>query len=171
MASLQSRLFLCLVTRQQQFCCIFAATKDKFDYFSKKLVHSSTLHTWHQNSSWFLSRHKNIYECLLFIPDYRVPTCITLYVIEMDEQKLSQLNFTRLTLASFELEVIEEWIDPFDSTTLRLLTVIVYFIEVLASIPMIYFVAYETGGSAGHFRTVINQLLSFLYGAVRMILL
>ena len=40
-------------------------------------------------------------------------------VIEMDEQKLSQLNFTRLTLASFELEVIEEWIDPFDSTTLR----------------------------------------------------
>ena len=89
----------------------------------------------------------------------------------MDEQKLSQLNFTRLTLASFELEVIEEWIDPFDSTTLRLLTVIVYFIEVLASIPMLYFVAYETGGSAGHFRTVINQLLSFLYGAVRMIVL
>ena len=36
---------------------------------------------------------------------------------------------------------------------------------------MLYFVAYETGGSAGHFRTVINQLLSFLYGAVRMFLL
>ena len=89
----------------------------------------------------------------------------------MDEQKLSQLNLTSLTLASFEPEVIEEWIDPFDSTTLRLLTVIVYIIEVLASIPMLYFVVYETGGSAGHFRTVINQLLSYLYGAVRMILL
>ena len=89
----------------------------------------------------------------------------------MDEQNLSQLNLTRITLAFFELEVIEEWIDPFDSTTLRLLTVIVYIIEVLASIPMLYFVAYEIGGSAGHFRTVINQLLSFLYGAVRMILL
>ena len=89
----------------------------------------------------------------------------------MDEQKLSQLNLTRITLAFFELEVIEEWIDPFDSTTLRLLTVIVYIIDILASIPLLYFVAYETGGSAGHFRTVINQLLSFLYGAVGMILL
>ena len=89
----------------------------------------------------------------------------------MDEQKLSQLNLTRITLAFFELEVIEEWIDPFDSTTLRLLTVIVYIIDVLASIPLLYFVAYETGGCAGHFRTVINQLLSFLYVAVRMIFL
>ena len=89
----------------------------------------------------------------------------------MDEQKLSQLNLTRITLAFFELEVIEEWIDPFNSTTLRLLTVIVYIIDVLASIPLLYFVAYETGGCAGHFRTVINQLLSFLYAAVRMIFL
>ena len=89
----------------------------------------------------------------------------------MDEQKLSQLNLTSLTLALFEPEVIEEWIDPFDSSTLRLLTVIVYIIDVLASIPLLYFVAYETRGYAGHFRTVINQLLSFLYGAVRMILL
>ena len=89
----------------------------------------------------------------------------------MDEQKPSQLNLTRITLAFFELEVIEEWIDPFDSTTLRLLTVIVYIIDVLASIPLLYFVAYETGGFAGHFRTVINQLLSFLYAAVRMIFL
>ena len=88
----------------------------------------------------------------------------------MDEQKLSQLNLTSLTLASFEPEVIEEWIDPFDSTTLRLITVIVYIIGVLASIPLVYFVVYETEGYAGHFRTVINQLLSFLYGVVRMIL-
>ena len=88
----------------------------------------------------------------------------------MDVQKLSQLNLTNLNLASFEPEVIEEWIDPFDSTTLRLITVIVYIIGVLASIPLFYFVAYETEGYAGHFRTVINQLLSFFYGAVRMIL-
>ena len=88
----------------------------------------------------------------------------------MDVQKLSQLNLTNLNLASFEPEVIEEWIDPFDSTTLRLITVIVYIIGVLASIPLVYFVVYETEGYAGHFRTVINQLLSFLYGEVRMIL-
>ena len=87
----------------------------------------------------------------------------------MDEQKLSQHNLTSLTLASFEPEVIEEWIDPYDSTTLRLITVVFYIVELLASIPMLYFVAYEAGGFAGHFRTVINQLLSFLYGAVRMI--
>ena len=40
-----------MVTRQVQFCCIFAATKDKFGYFLKKLFHSSTLHTDHHNSS------------------------------------------------------------------------------------------------------------------------
>ena len=51
-----------MVTRQQQFCCIFATTKDKFDYFLKKLFHSSTLHTYHHNSSLFLNRHKNIHE-------------------------------------------------------------------------------------------------------------
>ena len=88
----------------------------------------------------------------------------------MDVQKLSQLNLTNLNLASFEPEVIEEWNDPFDSTTLRLITVIVYIIGVLASIPLVYFVVYETEGYAGHFRTVINQLWSFLYGEVRMIL-
>ena len=31
---------------------------------------------------------------------------------------------------------------------------------------MIAFVVFETRGLAGHFRTLINQLLSFLYGAV-----
>ena len=51
-----------MVTRQQQFCCIFAATKDKFDYFLKKLFHSSTSHTYHHNSSLFLNRHKNIHD-------------------------------------------------------------------------------------------------------------
>jgi hypothetical protein len=28
-----------MVTRNVQFCCIFAATKDKLDYFLKKLFH------------------------------------------------------------------------------------------------------------------------------------
>ena len=40
-------------------------------------------------------------------------------------------------------------------------------IEVLASIVLLFFVAYETGGDAGHYRTVINQLLSCFYGGVR----
>ena len=54
-----------MVTRQQQFCCIFAGTKDKFDYFLKKLFHSSTSHTYHHNSSLFLNRHKNLKSYLL----------------------------------------------------------------------------------------------------------
>ena len=45
---------------------------------------------------------------------------------------------------------------------------IVYVVEVLASVIMLAFVAYETGGYAGHYRTVINQLLSCLYGAVML---
>ena len=60
----------------------------------------------------------------------------------------------------------EKWIDPYDSLGLKIFTVIVYIVEILASIVMLAFVAYETGGYAGHYRTVINQLLSCLYGAV-----
>ena len=86
----------------------------------------------------------------------------------MDEQEISQINMTSLTLLSFELEVIQEWIDPFDSTALKILTGVAYTVGVLASIPILAFVVYETGGYAGHFRTVINQLLSFIYGVVRI---
>ena len=32
---------------------------------------------------------------------------------------------------------------------------------------MLAFVVYETNGLAGHYRTLINQLLSYHYGAVR----
>ena len=43
------------------YCCIFAATKDKFGSLLKKLFHSSTLHIYHHNSSSFLKRHKNVH--------------------------------------------------------------------------------------------------------------
>ena len=67
----------------------------------------------------------------------------------------------------FEPEIIEEWIDPFDSIAIKFLTVFVYIIEIFASIIMFLFVTYETQGYAGHYRTVINQLLSYFYGSVR----
>ena len=38
--------------------------------------------------------------------------------------------------------------------------------EVAASMVMLTFVSYETKGLFGHYRTVINQLLSYAYGAV-----
>jgi hypothetical protein len=56
--------------------------------------------------------------------------------------------------------------DPYDSIWLKLATILVYCVEVMASIVMVAFVAFETQGLAGHYRTLINQLLSYLYGGV-----
>ena len=60
----------------------------------------------------------------------------------------------------------EKWNDPFDSVWLKLITLLVYSIELVDSVIMMAFVVYETKGFAGHFRTLINQLLSLLYGGV-----
>ena len=73
--------------------------------------------------------------------------------------------------ASFEItplscNVYSSDLDPYHSIWLKLLTILVYFIEVIASIVMLAFVSYETQGLAGHYRTLINQLLSYLYGGV-----
>ena len=39
-------------------------------------------------------------------------------------------------------------------------------LTVFSSLVMFAFVIYETRGLAGHYRTMMNQLLSYLYGAV-----
>ena len=57
-------------------------------------------------------------------------------------------------------------LDLYDSIWLKLITVLVYIVEVIASMVMVAFVMFETQGYAGHYRTLINQLLSYLYGAV-----
>ena len=69
-------------------------------------------------------------------------------------------------LTLFEPEEIEEWTDPYNLISLKLLTIIVYLLELWAATIMLIFVVYETKGLFGHYRTVINQLLSFGYGAV-----
>ena len=69
-------------------------------------------------------------------------------------------------LSFFSPEEIEAWTDPYDSIPLKLLTIMIYLIEILASTVMLIFMTYETKGLFGHYRTVINQLLSFGYGAV-----
>ena len=71
-------------------------------------------------------------------------------------------------LSLFEPDKIEEWDDPYDSILLRLLTIIIYLFEVAASMVMLTFVSYERKGLFGHYRTVINQLLSYAYGAVSL---
>ena len=79
----------------------------------------------------------------------------------------SSMPTKSLLLSYFEHEEIEEWTDPYNSIPLKLLTIIIYIIELWASTVMLIFVSYETKGLFGHYRTVINQLLSFSYGAVR----
>ena len=73
-------------------------------------------------------------------------------------------------LTFFEPEEIEEWTDPYNLIPLKLLTIIVYLFELWAATVMLIFVVYETKGLFGHYRTVINQLLSFGYGAVSRII-
>ena len=80
---------------------------------------------------------------------------------------MNSSKFIKETLISFfEPDKIEVWNDPYNFIPLKLLTIIIYVIEIWASIVMLIFVSYETKGLFGHYRTVINQLLSFGYGAV-----
>ena len=72
---------------------------------------------------------------------------------------------------TYEFEIIfEQWNDPFDSILLKIVTIIVYAVEIFASLIMLAFVVHETRGLFGHYRTLINQLLSYLYGGVSIIL-
>ena len=71
-------------------------------------------------------------------------------------------NHTNLTKSEFN----NDWIDPYDSIWLKLLSVIIYAMEIFESIVMITFINYENAGLFGHYRTLINQLLSHLYGGV-----
>ena len=55
--------------------------------------------------------------------------------------------------------------DPYNSIWLKIISVLSYFIGLIASAVMLAFINYENGYH-GNFRTVINQLLSNLYGMV-----
>ena len=55
--------------------------------------------------------------------------------------------------------------DPYDSIWLKIISVLSYFIGLIASSVMLAFISYENGFH-GNFRTVINQLLSNLYAMV-----
>ena len=85
--------------------------------------------------------------------------------------KMSSSNKTEplegLVLCLFEIEVFEEqWVDPYDSVLLKVGTICIQAVDVIAVMIMLAFVAFETKGLAGHYRTLINQLLSYLYGVV-----
>ena len=73
-------------------------------------------------------------------------------------------------LISTDFELSEnnnlKFVDPYDSIWLKLTTVGIYAIEIWSAMVKMAFVTFETRGLAGHYRTLINQLLSYLYGAV-----
>ena len=86
---------------------------------------------------------------------------------------MANLNGTKsieeFVTCEFEL-IFEQWNDPFDSIWLKIVTIIIYALEIFASLIMLAFVVQETSGLFGHYRTLINQLLSYLYGGVCIIL-
>ena len=86
----------------------------------------------------------------------------------METSLACPMNTSESIKSFFEPEEIEVWTDPYNSIPLKLLTIIIYISEIWASVIMLIFVSYETKGLFGHYRTVINQLLSFGYGAVRI---
>ena len=55
--------------------------------------------------------------------------------------------------------------DPYNSILLKVIAILSYFVDLVASAIMLAFINYENGHH-GNFRTVINQLLSNLYAMV-----
>ena len=55
--------------------------------------------------------------------------------------------------------------DPYNSIWLKVIAILSYFVDLVASAIMLAFINYENGHH-GNFRTVINQLLSNLYAMV-----
>ena len=59
--------------------------------------------------------------------------------------------------------------DTYDSYTLKVITLLIYFSEIFSSILMFGFFYYERSGLAGSYRTFNNQLLAYFYLGVSLI--
>ena len=73
-------------------------------------------------------------------------------------------NTTNIVKAGFNQITDETLEDPYDSIWLQLIAVFVYLLIILSSCLMMAFTYYEQ--DHGHYRTVINQLLTNLYNVV-----
>ena len=78
-------------------------------------------------------------------------------------KNISQLWFHSV----FNQVLVQKIEDPFDSIGLKFGAFGTYIVALLSSGIMFAFISYEQQFH-GHFRTLINQLLSNLYGAVRI---
>ena len=83
--------------------------------------------------------------------------------------KVTRNSTNGLKIVDFVIEADSESrfiANRYDSIPLKILTSFFYIIEVIAAMIMFSFVKYESSGAAGHYRTVINQLLASAYGGV-----
>ena len=89
--------------------------------------------------------------------------------LDLSDQDLTEINLNFVETIPFFNDsnmASVEFVDPYDSIWLKLITVFVYAVELMSSAIMLAFIIYER--QYGHYRTLINQLLSYLYGVVSM---
>ena len=92
----------------------------------------------------------------------------------LEDENIVEIN-AKIIIGGFQnVDDFEEnerlgFIDPYDSVWLKVATVIVYTIEILSSFVIFAFIDYEK--HYGHYRTLINQLLSILYGVVSLLVM
>ena len=90
----------------------------------------------------------------------------------LGDEKIVEIN-SKIIIGEFQnVDDFEEkeglgFVDPYDSVWLKIATVIVYKIEILSSLVIFAFIEFEK--NYGHYRTLINQLLSLLYGVVSLL--
>ena len=88
---------------------------------------------------------------LAYLPTYFVFILISQIkkMISFKNFHLSE-NFIRIDSIMYQSGKdlnLEKWADPYDSDLLKFVTVLIYFVNVLACIVMVAFVVYETRGT------------------------
>lgn len=78
-----------------------------------------------------------------------------------------EIDNTSISIDEFQ-QVDQDPTPWYDTTALsvELVATLAYVIELISSIVLVAFVIFETSGLAGPYRTIINQLLSYLYSLV-----
>ena len=91
---------------------------------------------------------------------------ISSYSFELVKVIRNSTNGLKIVDFVKEADIESQFANRYDSIPLKILTSFFYIIEVIAAMIMFSFVKYESSGAAGHYRTVINQLLASAYGGV-----
>jgi hypothetical protein len=88
---------------------------------------------------------------------------ISSYSFELVKVIRNSTNGLKIVDFVKEADSESQFANRYDSIPLKILTSFIYLIEVIAAMIMFSFVYYERSGAAGSYRTVINQLLAYIY--------